>query len=122
MVDGITGPVCDQIALADIGEVALILILREEMIEWLIARRANILGNGFIPFFAIGKDRVDIEDDSSKIEHAVPDNVANTKAGSGLAWRVDRAACLIGEELRSFHSPEDMAFRICKTTVIRPVS
>ena len=72
-----------QILLADIGYIAAVRIFGEQVIEGLVLMRAHSLWNGFVPFFAIGKDRIDIEHHAAEIEHAVAHNVADRKAGFG---------------------------------------
>lgn len=84
----------DQVTLADIGDVARFLIFREQMVKWLIARRAHFFGDRLIPFFAIGEDRIDVENDAAEIEMPVANNFANSKAAAGLAGRDDRASGL----------------------------
>lgn len=73
----------DQILLADISNIAVFSILSEQMIKWLITARTNVFGDCRIPFFAIGKNGIDIKHNTAKFEHAVADNFANAKAGMG---------------------------------------
>ena len=73
-----------QIALTDIGDVGRIFVFGEQMIKRLIAARTDILGDRLIPFFAIGKDRIDIEHHAAKGEQAVAHHVSDAEAGTGL--------------------------------------
>ncbi len=108
--------VAHQITLAYISDIARFFILREEVIERLIARRTHVLGDRLIPFFAIGKNGIDIEDHAAKIEQAVADDLADTKAAAGLSRGIYGAARLARKEVRTFHRSENMALRTCKTS------
>lgn len=94
MIDGAAFRIGQQIALTDIGDIAFILILREEMIERLVAHRADVFWNGLIPLLAIGEDRVDIENNAAEIEQPVPDHITDAKAGAGLPRGVYQPPCL----------------------------
>ena len=91
MIDRPAISIDEQVPLAHISDIAFILILSEEVIEWLIARRANILRNGLIPLFGIGKNRVNIEDNPAEIEQAMTDHITNAKACACLTRSVDCA-------------------------------
>lgn len=95
MVDRPSIGVGDEIALADIRNVTFILVFGEKVIKGLVAARADIFRDGFPPFFAVCKDRIDIEDHAAEIEHPVADDIADTKSCAGLARRNDCAPCLI---------------------------
>ena len=79
MIDRATFGISHEISLADIGHVGGFLVLGEQVVEWLVARRADVLGDGFVPFFAIGEDRIDIEDHTAEIEESVANNLANAE-------------------------------------------
>ena len=98
VVDGTSAGIVQQVLLADIGDVRAIVAFREQVIERLIAVRADVLRDGFVPFLRIGKDWVDIEDYAAEIEHAVLYNRANTELGAGIARYFDSASRLRGEE------------------------
>jgi hypothetical protein len=80
MVDGLLAVINHQILLADIGNVIAVRILGEQMVKWLILRRPDIFGNRFVPFLAVRKDGVDVENYAAKFEMAVTHNVANVEA------------------------------------------
>ena len=63
VVDRLIAFVRDQILLADIGDVARIRILGEEVVEGLLLGRPHRFGDRLIPFLAIGELRIDIEND-----------------------------------------------------------
>ncbi len=67
----------DQILLTDIGDVITLVAFGEQVVERLVAIGPDLFGNGLIPFFAIGEDRIDIEDDTAKIESFVTHDIAN---------------------------------------------
>ena len=73
--------VSDQILLADIGDIARLPVLCEQVIEGLILRGADVFRNGVVPFFAVRKDGVDIEYDAPEWEDFMADNRANAKSG-----------------------------------------
>ena len=83
MIDRLLALVLDQVLLADVGDVALLGILREQMVEGLVLRRTDRLGDGLIPFIAVREDRVDVEDHPAEIEQAVAHDVADAEAGLG---------------------------------------
>src|SRR5487761_1789324 len=63
MVDRAAAAVGDEVLLGNIGLVGAALgILRQEMIEGLILRRAALGGNRLVPFLGIAEQRVDVED------------------------------------------------------------
>ena len=80
VVDRLFAFVLDQVLLTDVRDVALLRILREQVIEGLVLRRADLLGNRLIPFVAIGEDGVDVEDHAAKIEQSVLHDIANAEA------------------------------------------
>ena len=61
MVDRLVAVVGQQVLLADIGDVAALRVFGEEMVEGLVLRRTDRLGNGVVPFLAVGKFGIDIE-------------------------------------------------------------
>ena len=70
-----------QVLLADIRNVTALPIFGEQMIKGLLFFGAYRLGYGLIPFFAIRKDRVDVEHHPSKIKDPVAYDGANGKCG-----------------------------------------
>lgn len=106
----------NQIALADISDVARFFILREKMIEWLIARGADFFRNRLVPLFAVRKDWVDVEDDASEVKMLVTDNFTDAKPAAGLARRVNGPSRLTGKEVSAFHAA-NMDLRNCETSV-----
>jgi hypothetical protein len=80
MVDRFLGFVADQILLADIGDVALLAILGEQVVEGLLLRRADLLGDRLVPFLAVRKLGVDVEDHPPEVEQSVPDDLADREA------------------------------------------
>lgn len=94
----------NQICLAHIGDIARVVVLGEQVVERLITFGPQIFRDRFVPFFAICKDGVDIEDHSTKIVKAVPYNLTNTKTAAYLAGRNNCSASLARKELCMFHS------------------
>ncbi len=94
MIDRPGFRIAQQILLTDIGDVAVLVILGEEVIEGLFTRGAQFGRDRFVPFFAVGKDRVDIENHPAKIEEFVADDIANGKARFGNVGCRDLTACL----------------------------
>ena len=92
-----------QVLLTDIGDVIAVIAFCEEMVEGLVAIGANVFGNGFVPFVAIGKHRIDIEDHAAKIEHAVFNHIADGEAAFYTTRNVDRASSLGGKVLCAIH-------------------
>ena len=64
----------------------------------------NDLGRDrFVPFLAVGEDRVDVEDDAAEVVIAVAHDVADGKTAAHLARRIDHASGLRREKGRSVH-------------------
>ena len=77
----IYGPVVvirDQILLADISDIAAVTIFREQMVERLVLCRTHFRWDRIIPFFGIGKDRINVKHDAPEIENAVAHDFADT--------------------------------------------
>ena len=72
-----------QVLLADVGDVAALGILGEQVVERLVLGRAHLLGDRLIPFLAVGEDRVDVEDHAAEIEQAVAHDLADARSGPG---------------------------------------
>ena len=88
MIDRTADAVTHQILLADIGDISRIVVLGEKMVKRLVACRSDFGRDRLIPFLAIGEDRIDIEDDAAKIEHAVADDISYAEAGRDDGRRV----------------------------------
>ncbi len=52
----------------------------EQVVIGLLFRRADFFRDSLIPFVAVRKDRIDVEYDAAKIEHAMADNIARREA------------------------------------------
>ena len=81
MIDHLIAIITNEILLAYISDVAAFVVLGEEMIKGLILGGPKILGDRFIPFFAVCEDRIDVEDDAAKLEQPVPHHLAYGEAG-----------------------------------------
>ena len=83
-----------QVLLADVGDVGTVLVLGQQVIERLVPIRPLAFGYLFVPFFGIGIDRVNIEDDTAKIEIAMFDDIPDGKESARPAGRIDATAGL----------------------------
>ena len=106
----------NQVLLADIGDVIVLVAFGEQVVERLVAARADLFRDGLVPVLAVGEDRVDIEDHAAEIENPVTDNIANAKAAAGLARGVDGASRLVREKVSAFHSFGNMDLVCGKTS------
>src|SRR3546814_20714394 len=68
MVDRQLGVVMLQVLLADISDIAVFVVFREQVIKRLLPFRAHRLGNGFPPFLGIREFGIDIENDAPSSE------------------------------------------------------
>src|SRR5690606_8723361 len=91
------------VLLADISDVGRILVLGQEVVERLVAGGAQLLGDRLVPFFTVGKDRIDVEHYAAEVEQLVLDDVADREARFRVARGFDPAARLSGIELRTLH-------------------
>src|SRR4051812_8202729 len=106
MVDRLVALVGEQVLLADISGVGGFPVLGEEVVERLVLGGTDLLRDRLIPFVGIGEDRVDVEDDSAKVEQPVPDHLADGEAGMGDRRRQRRARARAGEEsVNPVHEP-----------------
>lgn len=69
--------IAQQILLADIGPVAAVRTFGEQMVKRLIFCRSNRFRYRLIPFLAVGKNRVYIEDNPAKFKYSVANDIAN---------------------------------------------
>jgi len=77
MIDRPARVIHQQILLADISNIGGIVILREQMVERLILARARVCRNLLIPFFAVGKNRINIEDHAAEQIQPVAHDIAD---------------------------------------------
>src|SRR5690606_14070708 len=103
VVDRAALAVVEQVLLADVGDVGRVLVLSEQVVERLIAARAHLLGDGLVPFLAVGEDRVDVEHDAAEVEQLVAYDVADREARLRVSRSLDPPASLRRIELRPFH-------------------
>src|SRR5690606_38561097 len=82
MADRHTRGVRLEVLLGDVGEVRGFLVLGEQVVERLVLARANVLGNGFVPFVGVVEFRVDVVDHATKREQAMPDHLADSELGN----------------------------------------
>ena len=99
MFDRLFAIVRDQILLADIGDVAAFCILGEQVIEGLVLARSKRLGDGFVPFLTVRKDRIDVKNHPAKVEQPVPDNFAD---GETREWKFSFLAHIGSNPARTF--------------------
>src|SRR5205823_7919675 len=71
-----------QVLLTDIGDVGAFGILREEVVERLVLGRAQRLGDGVVPFVAVGEFGVDVEHDAAEVEQPVTNDFADGEPGN----------------------------------------
>ena len=113
MIDRAGLAVLQQVLLADIGGVARITVLGEQVVERLLAGRADFLGDRFVPFLAVGEDRIDIENHPAKIEQLVAHDVADAEPRAGAARRIDVPSGGGGIVCGAIHSCQ---YRACPPT------
>ena len=64
-----------EVLLGHIGHIVALIVLGQEMIEWLIFHRPVLFGNRRIPFFGVGEFRVDVKNHAPKGMLLVTDNL-----------------------------------------------
>lgn len=87
--------VSDQILLADISDIARLSVLGEQVIEGLILGGADVFRDGIVPFLAVRKNGVDIEDHPAKRKDAVADDVPNAEACVGYRRGIRTEAVVV---------------------------
>src|SRR6185503_2343412 len=80
VVDRLVAVVGDQILLADVGDVARLGVLGEQMVERLVLGWPHAFRNGLVPFLAVGELRIDVEDHAPKVEQPVANDLADREA------------------------------------------
>ena len=88
----LAGVVGQQVLLRDIGHVGGLRVLGQQVIEGLVAARADFLGNRGQPLLGVGEHRIDIEDHAPERIEAVLHHLSDGElgfthgrtAGSGL--------------------------------------
>ena len=73
--------ITNQILLADLSDVAVFAVFREQVIERLFTAWSHFGRDRVVPFLAVGEDGIDIEYHTTKIEGPVSNDIANSKAG-----------------------------------------
>ena len=91
MVNRAAFRVVRQVLLADIGDIAVFAVFSEQVVIGLLAVGLHFLGDRIVPFLAVGKDRVDVENNAAKIIELVPHDIANGETCLGTARRVDQS-------------------------------
>ena len=69
-----------QVLLANIGDIATLAVFGEQMIEWLVLRRAHRFGNRFVPLVAVCKYRIDIEHHTAKAHQLMLHHITYAEA------------------------------------------
>ena len=78
---GLAGVVGQKVLFGDIGDVAGLIVFRQQVIERLVLARADFLGNLQPVFIGVGEHRIDIEDHAAEREHPMPDDLADAEFG-----------------------------------------
>ena len=94
MIDRTGLAVGQQVLLADIGDIARITVLGEQVVKRLLAVGAHFFRDRFVPFLAIREDRIDIEDYPAKIEDFMANNIANPEPRLRALRGIDMLASL----------------------------
>ncbi|EDM70609.1 hypothetical protein RAZWK3B_05672 [Roseobacter sp. AzwK-3b] len=76
MIHRLPGIIRHQVLLRDIGHVIALLVLGQQMVERLLARRTAVLGDGVIPFLGIREFGIDIKNHPAERVFLVPDHLA----------------------------------------------
>ena len=79
VIDRLLTIVDHQILLADVGNIVAVGIFGEQVLKRLILRRTDRFRNRFVPFVAVGKNWIDVENHAAEIEMAVPDDIADVE-------------------------------------------
>ena len=73
----LAGLVGQQVLLRDIGDVGGLRVLGQQVIEWLVAARTDLLGDRRQPLLGVGEHRIDVEDHAAEwinsVLHHLPD-------------------------------------------------
>jgi hypothetical protein len=79
VADRLTGLVGQEVLLGHIGDIAVLIVLSQEVIEGLVLAWAHLFGDGVPPFLGIVELRIDIKDYASEGEYPVLDHLADRK-------------------------------------------
>src|SRR5688572_4229050 len=106
MVDRPALAVILQVLLADVSDIARLAVLGEQVVKRLLTRRPYVGGNGFVPFLAVGEDRVDVENHAAEVIHPMLDDIANGETRPHADGRIYQPTGLGREEVRSVHDAD----------------
>ena len=68
-----------EVLLGHIGDIAVLIVLSQKVIEGLVLAGPHLFGDGVPPFLGIVELRIDIEDHASEGENPVLDHLADRK-------------------------------------------
>ncbi len=72
-----TGFIRQKVLFRHIGHIIALVVFGQQVIERLLFRRPRILGDCVIPFFGIGKTRIDIKDHATERVLPMPDHLSD---------------------------------------------
>ena len=77
----LAGHVGQEVLLRDVGDVFGLLVLGEEMVERLVLRGPDLLGDRQPPFLGVAERRIDVEDHAAEREDPVLDDLPDREFG-----------------------------------------
>src|SRR5690606_28458439 len=79
MTDRFAGTVVEKVLLRHIGDVFRLVVLGQQVIEWLVLRRPDFGRDRLVPFVGVGEFGIDVEDDAPEREQPMADHLANSE-------------------------------------------
>ena len=77
-----------EVLFGHIGDIAVLVVFRQEVVEGLVLARPNLFGNGLPPFFCIVEGRIDIENHAAKGEDPVLYDLTDSEFGESCAHSI----------------------------------
>ena len=78
---GLAGLVGQQVLLGNIGDIGVVVVLGQQVVERLVLGRPDVLGDGVPPFLGIGEHGIDVEHHAPEGEDPVLDHLADREFG-----------------------------------------
>ena len=88
MAHRLAGLVGQEVLLGHIGDIAVLIVFRQEVVKGLVLAWPHFFGNGLPPFLGIVEGRIDIENHAAKGEDPVLYDLTDSEFGESCAHTI----------------------------------